>query len=311
MQSEMITFGSVHLEITNLERSIKFWRDLVGLGRVETIDGSAALGVGGESLVVLHPTASRPVQRGYSGLFHLAINLPSEAELARVLARIQATGYRYGASDHTVAKSLYLHDPDGLGLEITFETPDRVRSFQWDKGTESPLVIDKDGHRRSGVEPLDIGELLAAFPGGDILQPAPSGTIVGHLQFQVGDLEDSYGFYRDKIGLIESMYAPWTRYGDLGAGGPVGHRIALNMWHGVGAPPRPSDMAGLRSFTMRFASQEHLGQAVARIGDAELRGGNYVASDPDGNALVMNAGIIHEPIAITMSEEHEYNPDRR
>ena len=310
-QSELITFGTVHLDIQDLAQSVPFWRDIVGLPRVERIDGAAALGVGGEPLVVLHPSATRPVQRSYSGLYHLAINLPSEVELARLLARVRASGHHYGATDHIVAKSIYLNDPDGIGLEMTFETPDRVRSFQWDAGERGPLVIDVEGRRRGGVEPLDTEELLATFANGDIMRPAPSGTIVGHLHFQVGNLENSYRFYRDKIGLIQSMYAPWARYGDLGAGGRVAHRIALNMWHGVGAPSRPLGVAGLRSFTMRFASPGHLNQAVVRIGDTELRGGNYVASDPDDNGLVMSAEIIHEPTAITTTEEREYNSDRR
>ena len=290
MKSEMITFGAVHLDIYNLARSIQFWRDLVGLHPLDATDGVTALGVDGNPLVILHPMATRPIQRGYSGLFHLAINLPSEAELARVIARVRASGHRYGTSDHIVAKSLYLHDPDGIGLEVTFETPERVRSFQWEEGTESPLVIDSEGRRRHGVEPLDVDEVLAKLPDHNIERRVPSGTIIGHLQFQVGNLEASYAFYRDKVGLIPSMYAPWGRYGDLGAGGPVGHRIALNMWHGIGAPPRPSDMAGLHSCTIRFAKEEDLKAAVTRIGNAEQHGDEYMVRDPDGNALVMLQG---------------------
>jgi catechol 2,3-dioxygenase len=291
LQQEIITFGPVHLEIVNLERSLAFWRDFIGLSPVESADG-VTLGVDGTPLVVLHPSAGSPVQRGYSGLFHIAINLPSEPELARVLARVGASGYKYGVSDHIVAKSIYLHDPDGIGLEITFETPDRVRSFQWEEGAASPLVIDSGGRRRSGVEPLDTDDVLSLLPDGDLMRPLPSGTFVGHLQFQVRNLEDSYRFYRDKIGLIQSMYAPWARYGDLGAGGRVAHRIALNMWHGVGAPPRPSGVAGLRSFTMRFASPELLQEAAFRIGVGEWRADKYVARDPDGNEFIMEPNTM-------------------
>ena len=287
MQSEMITFGPVHLDVQDFRRSLAFWRDLVGLHPIEMTDGVATLAADDAPLVVLHASATRPVQRGYSGLYHFAINLPSEPELARVIARVRASGHRFGATDHTVAKSIYLSDPDGIGLEITFETPDRVRSFQWREGERSPLVIDAEGRRRQGVEPLDIDEVLALLPGGDIIRPLPSATIVGHVQFQVRNLEDSYAFYRDKIGLIPSMYAPWARYGDLGAGGRVAHRIALNMWHGVGAPPQPAGSAGLRSFVVRFASQEHLREVAARVDNIKMAGSECVARDPDGNALVM------------------------
>jgi catechol 2,3-dioxygenase len=287
MSSELISFGPVHLEISDLDESIKFWQHLVGLHQVDLTANSAVLGVDGAPLVVLHRGAKSPVRRGYSGLFHLAIHLQNEPELARVLARLQASGQHFGASDHVVAKSLYLNDPDGIGLEIAFETPERVRSFRWDEGAQGPLVIDAEGRRRRGVEPLSIPEMLTKLPNGNIKQPLPLGTIVGHLQFQVGDLEASYRFYRDKIGLIPSMYAPWSGYGDLGASGRVAHRIAVNTWQGAGVPPRPPGMAGMRSFTMRFESRERLMEAVARIGNTEPRDGGFLARDPDGNLAVL------------------------
>ena len=153
--------------MSDLERSVKFWRDVVGLHPLKTATEATPLGVDDTPLVVLRQSATRPVQRGYSGLFHVAINLPSEPELARVLARVSSSGYRVGASDHMVAKSIYLNDPDGIGLEITFETPERVRSFQWDEGSSGPLVIDAEGRRRHGVEALDIDGLLSKLPDKD------------------------------------------------------------------------------------------------------------------------------------------------
>ena len=289
MHSETITFGPVHLDVQNPQRSVTFWRDLVGLHLIEATDKTVVLGIDERPLVVLYRSATSPVQRDQNGLYHFAINLPSEPELARFTARVRASGYRFGATDHIVAKSIYLNDPDGIGLEVTFETPDRVRSFQWNQGERSPLVIDAEGRKRGGVEPLDIEEVLAALPDRDITRPLPSGTIVGHLQFQVGNLESSYAFYRDNLGFRQGMYAPWARYGDLGAGGRVAHRIALNMWHGIDAPPRSAGAAGLRSFTIRFATQDLLENAIARIGNAQMRDGEYFAHDPDRNQIRMAA----------------------
>ena len=290
--AELLTFGPVHLDIRDLHRSVDFWRDLVGLRRIDVAGAAeavASLGVDATPLVVLHPSATRPVQRGFSGLYHFAINLPSEPELARVTARIRASGHRFGAIDHVVAKSIYVNDPDGIGVEITFETPDRVRSFQWDEGSEAALVIDAQGRKRSGVEPLDVEEVLALLADHDFMRPLPTGTVVGHFHLRVASMEASYAFYRDAIGLIPSTYAPWAGYGDLGAGGRVTHRIALNTWQGAGVPPRPPGVAGLRSLTMRFGSAEHLRSAVGRIGRVEERGDEYVAGDPDGNGLVLSA----------------------
>ena len=285
--SELISLGQIHLEIRDLKQSVKFWHDLVGLNRLDETDEYAALGIDGAPLIVLHRSATRPIQQGYSGLYHLAIHLPNEPELARVVARVRASGHRFGASDHIVAKSVYLNDPDGIGLEIAFETPERVRSYRWDRGAERPLVIDSDGRRRDGVEPLAIQDVLAKLPDSDILRPLPSGTTVGHLHLQVADLDASYRFYSDRIGLIPNLYAPWAGYGDLGAAGQVAHRIAVNTWQGAGVPPRPLRMAGMRSFTMRFESSERLRDAVDKIGNAELHEGEYLARDPDGNTIMM------------------------
>ena len=299
--AELLAFGPVHLDIRALDRSVDFWRDLVGLQRIDvagTAEAVASLGVDSSPLVVLHPSAARPVQRGFRGLYHFAINLPSEAELARVIARIRASGHRFGAIDHVVAKSIYVNDPDGIGVEITFETPDRVRSFQWDEGSKSALIIDAEGRKRSGVEPLNVEEVLESLADHDFMRPLPTGTVVGHFHFRVASIEASYAFYRDAVGLIPSMYAPWAGYGDLGAGGQVTHRIALNTWQGAGVPPRPPGVAGLRSLSIRFGSVEQLRGAIARIGRVETRNGEHVARDPDGNVLVLSAVTIaaaHSP----------------
>jgi len=290
VKSEFINFGPVHLEIRDLDRSLRFWRDLVGLHPLEATETLAALGVDGVPLVVLHRAATRPVQRGYSGLFHVALHLPSEPELARMVVRVRSSGHRFGASDHVVAKSLYLSDPDGIGLEIAYETPERVRSYRWDEGVGEPVVIDAEGRRRRGVEPLDLQEVLAKLAGSDIAGPLPPGTIVGHLHLQVGDLDASHRFYRDVVGLVPNLYAPWAGYADLGTGGLVAHRIALNTWQGAGVPSRPVGGAGMRSFTVRFQSPERIRAAVARMGDAESRKDEYLARDPDGNVMVMLGG---------------------
>jgi catechol 2,3-dioxygenase len=290
MDSELITFGPVHLEIRDPDRSVKFWRDIAGLALLDASDGVVSLGVDSAPLIVLHQSATRPVQPGYSGLYHLAIHLPNEPEFARVLARLSALGLRFGTTDHIIAKSIYLSDPDGIGLEIAFETPERVRSYRWDKGSAGPLVIDSEGRRRQGVETLDVAQVLAVLPTGDLMRPLPPGTSVGHLHLHVKNLETSYEFYRDKIGLIPNLYAPWSGYGDLGADGRVAHRIALNTWQGAGHPSRPAGVAGMLSFTMRFASPDLLRGAVDRIGSAQPRGREYVTQDPDGNALVMELG---------------------
>ena len=78
---------------------------------------------------MLRPTATFPVDRGYSGLYHLAINLPDEPAFAQLLPRLLETGAHPSKTDHVVAKSIYLADSDGIGLELTLELVERVKSI--------------------------------------------------------------------------------------------------------------------------------------------------------------------------------------
>src|SRR5262245_14637503 len=128
--SDFATFGAVHLDVADGERSLGFWRDLVGLDLLRRDGETLHLGVGGRELVVLHPGASGPVVREASGLYHMSFHLPSLAEFARVFSRIEAAGYFQFPTDHEMHLANYVDDPDGIGLEFAFESPAEI-SAMW------------------------------------------------------------------------------------------------------------------------------------------------------------------------------------
>jgi catechol 2,3-dioxygenase len=123
------TVGAVHLTVADLDRSLAYYADAVGLRARERSDGTAFLGAGEDDLLVLREEpGARPV-RGHTGLFHYALLLPERADLARWL--LHAARGRVGLSgmsDHLVSEAIYLRDPDGHGIEIY---RDRPRS-EWD-----------------------------------------------------------------------------------------------------------------------------------------------------------------------------------
>jgi catechol 2,3-dioxygenase len=285
---ELATFGPVHLDVTEAERSLAFWADLVGLQVTGKSDGLIELGAGGETLLVLHPGATSPSLRGYAGLYHLAIHLPDEPEFARVLARLFAARTFMSPTDHVMSKAIYLDDPDGLGLEFTLETPERLGSMRiTGPGMEGVEIFDSSGRRRSGREPLDVQEVLGTLRDDDIARPLPAGTKIGHMHLHVGDIDANHRFYRDDLGFLDA-----NDFGsgvDFHANGRFKHRMAINTWQGVGVSQPPAGTAGLRHFTITYDSPERLQSVLARVGEATTHPDGHLVHDPAGNAMVLRA----------------------
>jgi catechol 2,3-dioxygenase len=282
---DFVTFGAVHLDVTDAEQSLAFWRDRVGLQFQGVHDRALHLGTDEQTLLVLHPVATSSARRGHAGLYHLAIHLPTEAEFARVLARLFARRTFMSPTDHVFSKAIYLDDPDGIGLEFTLETPERLRSVRMTP--QGPEVIDSAGRKRSGRDPLDVRELLTHLPDQDLDRPLPAGTTIGHVHLHVGDIDAGHRFYRDTLGFLDA-----NDFGsgvDFHADGTFKHRMAINVWQGVGVTQPPAGTAGLRHFAIRYDSTERLEAVLGRVGDVAPHPEGHLVHDPAGNAIVLTA----------------------
>jgi len=149
-----VTIGHVHLTVSDLERSLVFYRDLLGF-EVTTRYGDSAvfLSAGGyHHHIALNTWAGKgatPPPEGHTGLFHFAILYPTRKELAAVLQKLIDADYPLtGTADHGVSEALYLNDPDGIGVELY---ADRPRS-EW--------KVQSDGEVEMVTERLDIRGLL-------------------------------------------------------------------------------------------------------------------------------------------------------
>ena len=286
---DFATFGAVHLDVTDGARALRFWRDLVGLTPLPDAGDGIRLGAGGRALVVLHPGASAPVPRAASGLYHLALHLPTLAEFARVVGRLDAAGHPHYPTDHLMHYADYADDPDGNGLELAFETLDRVGTMG--VGPNGPELTDAAGRPHSGRDPIDLAWLFSHVPDGDPRPGLPAGTIVGHLHLRVADLDRALAFYRDAVGFTTNMYMPQLGAFDTSAGGSFPHRLAANVWESAGRPQRPAGAAGLRHFTLVLRSADDLAATAARVdaagGTTERRGDGVMVADPSGNHLLL------------------------
>jgi catechol 2,3-dioxygenase len=116
--------GHVHLKVADLERAITFYRDTLGFDVTARYGTQAAfLSAGGYhhhiGLNTWESQGGAPPPPGSTGLYHFAINYPERRDLATALKRLYDHGWGIdGASDHGTHEAIYLHDPDGNGIEL-------------------------------------------------------------------------------------------------------------------------------------------------------------------------------------------------
>jgi catechol 2,3-dioxygenase len=260
---DSLRLGAVHLTVTDLERSIPFYESAIGLRLTRREGAEAALGAGGEDLVVLteEPDA-RPAGR-HAGLYHYALLFPSRLELAHAAQRLIATRTPVtGASDHKISEAIYLPDPDGNGIELA---ADRSREHWGDLSDPTAL---------GGPEPLDMVSLMALVEGTEPPAGAPGELRVGHVHLHVGDVEEALRFWRDLIGFEVMTQFPSAAF--VAAGG-YHHHLGLNTWRGEGVPPMPEGSVGMRHWTIVLDPT-----AVAAVRERVAAGGAPVEDRPDG-----------------------------
>jgi catechol 2,3-dioxygenase len=149
--------GHVHLKVSDLERSLKFYRDLLGFELQQYYGESAAfISAGGYhhhiGLNTWQSKGAGPAPVRAPGLFHTAILYPTRKDLAVILKRLIDAKYPLtGASDHGVSEAIYLDDPDQNGVEL-----------YWDKPREQ-WPVDEKGNLEMFTKALDLEDLLGTI----------------------------------------------------------------------------------------------------------------------------------------------------
>ena len=147
--------GHVHLKVSDLERAVAFYRDALGFDLLDRFgDQAAFLSAGGYhhhiGLNTWHSKGADPAPVRSAGLYHFAILYPDRKALANALKRLLEHGVAIdGVADHGVSEAIYLHDPDGNGIEIYRDRP----RADWPRTADGSLAMVTD--------PLDVEALLA------------------------------------------------------------------------------------------------------------------------------------------------------
>jgi catechol 2,3-dioxygenase len=273
------TLGSIRLTVGDLDAMQGYYERTIGLRTLERQGDVVRLGArDGAPLVELVADPDAPARPPRTtGLFHLALLVPSRAELARTVRRVVDAGQRFsGASDHLVSEAMYLNDPEGNGIELYRDRPRSEWTYEGENVAMATIALDLDS-------------VMAELPPGPDSGMAGD-TILGHVHLNVADLAASEAFYSGVLGFDVTVRGyPGALFASAGG---YHHHLGLNTWNGAGAPP-PAGSRGLREFEGVVPDAAALAEVTARIDAAGLQtsahDGGIALSDPSGNRVALRA----------------------
>ncbi len=229
--------GRVRLRVADLARVRDYYERTIGLRALEEDGDTVTLGADSPLVELVGDPDAQPAPPGSTGLFHLAVLVPSRPELARSIRRVVESGERFsGASDHFVSEALYLRDPEGNGIEIYRDRP----RDEWE--------YEPDGQVRMGTVALDLQDVVAEMPSDDEDRGMPDGTVMGHVHLHVSDLGEAEAFYVDRLGLEVTVRGyPGALFVSHDG---YHHHVGLNTWQGAHGPAPPPGSRGLIDYEL-------------------------------------------------------------
>jgi catechol 2,3-dioxygenase len=244
--------GYVSLNVSDIDRSLEFYEKVLGFKKVNSPSGeSILLSVDGHPsylVELLQPKRAVGDKASMSeprkaGLYHFAILLPERKHLADMLQNLSERRgeIRFdGLADHMVSESIYIRDPDNIGIEIYRDKP----SLRW----------KWHGRRVSmATVRLDTEDLLReSTPSGWKAMPAK--TVIGHVHLHVRNLANAMKFYHEILGLNFTSTYPGAYFF---AAGKYHHHIATNIWLGTNIQQASSEhVVGLNHFGIELPNME-------------------------------------------------------
>lgn len=278
MINKAVAVGGVELTVSDLDRSVQYYTRSIGLQLLSRDTGQARLGVPERVLVMLRERpGALPAPPSSPGLSHFAPQVPERADVARFALHYAALGLEFNLSDHVVAHSCYVFDPDGHAIEITSRRP--RDEWRWTNG--QPVLV---------AEPMDLADFRDEPGAARPFDGLPATTAMGHVQLKVTDagLSATEPFYRDLLGFeVEA------RLGDafiaIGTGDYRSPLVLTNRFSPDGGEPTPEDSARLLAVELLLPEAGDVHALAERLAAAhyphELAADVLLVLDPSGNAL--------------------------
>jgi catechol 2,3-dioxygenase len=240
----------VHLNVSNLEKSLHFYRSILGFSIARKNHKTALLSTSiddndSESFLIALSESdaeglSTTRNRKKAGMYHFAILLPGRKFLSLFLRHIRDKldpKYYEGMADHGVSESIYIHDPDFNGIEVyTDRSP-----LKWKWANRRIQMI---------TEPLDTRNLLKESTATDLeWHSLPQTTSIGHVHLHVTDLGKAKTFYNEVLGLNHTATYPGAYFF---ASNMYHHHVATNTWLGENISSAGNNELGLDHFAINL-----------------------------------------------------------
>ena len=263
----------VHIRVPNLERSLEFYKSILGFKRVRQEENTVFLSSSNNRdsskyLVALteikDSTSSYIFQRKprIAGLYHFAILLPERRYLAYFLKHIQKNldrEYYEGMTDHAVSESIYMHDPDFNGIEVYSDRD--PKEWKW-----------KDHSVHMVTEPLNVKDLFKdAIDVDNKWNELPAKTSIGHVHLHVSNLAKAKKFYNDILQLNRTATYPGAYFF---AANRYHHHVATNTWLAENISPANSNnnnKPGLDHYAINLHGENDLFLLKKRLLEFKVR----------------------------------------
>jgi catechol 2,3-dioxygenase len=267
--------GYVSLNVSDIDRSLDFYEKVLGFKKVDRPSHErATLSVDGHPSYLVELLQTKEAAAGYktsmidtrrSGLYHFAILLPERKYVADMLQNLSERRgeVRFdGLADHLVSESIYIRDPDNIGIEIYRDRP----SIQWKwDGSSVRMATDR----------LDTEDLLieTTAPGWKAM---PAKTVIGHVHLHVRNLAKAMKFYRDTLGLNFTASYPGAYFF---AADKYHHHIATNIWLGTSIQLASSEHVGLNHFGIELPNKMQYEKTAERLKQYKIETLQHVESN--------------------------------
>jgi catechol 2,3-dioxygenase len=274
--------GYVSLNVSDIDRSLDFYQKVLGFKKLDRPSSERALlSVDGHPFYLVELLQAKEAA-GYkastsetrrAGLYHFAILLPERKYLADMLQNLSERRgeIRFdGLADHLVSESIYIRDPDNIGIEIYCDRP--YLQWEWNRSRV-----------RMATDRLDTEVLLRESTASG-WKAMPAKTVIGHVHLHVRNLAKAMKVYREILGLNFTATFPGAYFF---AAGKYHHHIATNIWLGTSIQLASSEHVGLNHFGIELPNKEQYEKTTQQLGQYKIETPQYGQSNGSSKSVFL------------------------